>query len=29
MINYRDYIGKKVHLTGIGGSSMSGLALLL
>ena len=29
MTNYRDYIGKKVHLIGIGGSSMSGIALLL
>ena len=29
MINYRDYIGGKVHLIGIGGSSMSGIAFLL
>ena len=29
MTDYSDYIGKKVHLTGVGGSSMSGLALLL
>ena len=25
----RDYTGKRVHMIGIGGSSMSGLALML
>ena len=29
MTYYSDYIGKQVHLIGVGGSSMSGLALLL
>jgi len=28
-INFRDYVGKKIHMIGIGGSSMSGVARIL
>ena len=28
-VDYRDYLGKKIHMIGIGGASMSGLAVIL